>query len=197
MLQLIRVCTVCIKYRNFYKTWGNNKNQPDTPCIRKGPVQRVEEESPLGINGLTSLLLMVIRINVKLPYLHEYSDILSLSMIVCKMWISPFNYIFILARAQQNQQNGMCTQWRLRSALASAQSDQSSLCTQWVAEDPSFLHAAVKTLIRLGICPGLSEFTGCTCHFVDFVMCWLICLKTTGPSCSKLTTSLVNDSLKF
>ena len=35
----------------------------------------------------------------------------------------------------------VCTQRRLRSAWASAQSDQSSLCAQWVAKDPRFLHA--------------------------------------------------------
>ena len=40
-----------------------------------------------------------------------------------------------------NPTKWVCTQWRLRSAWASAQSDQSSLCTQWVAKDPSFLHA--------------------------------------------------------
>ena len=34
----------------------------------------------------------------------------------------------IWAAAQQNQQNGMCAQWRLRSAWASAQSDQSLCC---------------------------------------------------------------------
>ena len=35
----------------------------------------------------------------------------------------------------------LCTQRRLRSAWASAQSDQSSLCPQWVAKGPRFLHA--------------------------------------------------------
>ena len=40
----------------------------------------------------------------------------------------------------QNQQNDLCTQPRLRSAWASAQSHQSSPCTKWVAEDPVFLH---------------------------------------------------------
>ena len=39
------------------------------------------------------------------------------------------------------QQNGMCAQWRLRSARASAQSDQSLLCAQWVTKGTSFLHA--------------------------------------------------------
>ena len=34
----------------------------------------------------------------------------------------------------QNQQNGICTKWRLRTAWA-------SICIQWVAKDPSFLHA--------------------------------------------------------
>ena len=33
--------TVCIEYRNFYK-YGNNKNYPDTPSTRNGPVQKVE-----------------------------------------------------------------------------------------------------------------------------------------------------------
>ena len=32
------------------------------------------------------------------------------------------------ATSWQNQQNGMCTQWRLRSVWASAQSDQSLRC---------------------------------------------------------------------
>ena len=35
----------------------------------------------------------------------------------------------IWAASWQNQQNGMCAQWRLRSTWASAQSDQSSLST--------------------------------------------------------------------
>ena len=34
----------------------------------------------------------------------------------------------IWAESRQNQQNGMCAQWRLRSAWASAQSDQSLRC---------------------------------------------------------------------
>ena len=51
----------------------------------------------------------------------------------------------------------LCTQRRLRSAWASAQSDQSSLCAQWVAKDPSFLCADSDPSIRLGGCPGWSE----------------------------------------
>ena len=41
---------------------------------------------------------------------------------------------------------------------------ESSLCTQWVAKDPSFLHADSKD----------SDPTECKCHFVGFVMRWLI-----------------------
>ena len=90
----------------------------------------------------------------------------------------------------------VCTQRRLRSAWASAQSDQSSLCAQWAAKDPRFLHAdsedsdqpghrTVKTLIRLGRCPGWSESSLGTqplcwfCHeaahmFIGFVKLELI-----------------------
>ena len=47
-------------------------------------------------------------------------------------YLALFLYKSISASAQQNQQNGMCTQQRLRSAWASAQSDQPLLCAQWV-----------------------------------------------------------------
>ena len=40
---------------------------------------------------------------------------------------SPWSDATKWAISWQNQQNGMCTQWRLRSARSSAQSDQSSL----------------------------------------------------------------------
>ena len=41
----------------------------------------------------------------------------------------------------QNQQNDICTQRRLGSAWAFAQSDQSSLCALRIAKDPRFLYA--------------------------------------------------------
>ena len=50
-----------------------------------------------------------------------------------------------------------CTQRRLRSAWASAQSDQSSLCIQWVAKDPRFLDADSEEPDQTGRCPGWSE----------------------------------------
>ena len=59
----------------------------------------------------------------------------------CASWTGCTN--LKRATAQQNQQNDLCSQRRLRSAWASAQSDQSLRCAfmQRVAKDPRFLHA--------------------------------------------------------
>ena len=74
----------------------------------------------------------------------------------------------------------LCAQRRLRSAWASAQSDQSSLCAQWVAKDPSFLHADSEASDQTGRMPRLIWFfAGHTCHFVGFVMRWLILPRST------------------
>ena len=87
-------------------------------------------------------------------------------------------YILIWATSWKNQQNGMCTQQRLRSAWASAQSDQSLLCAQWVAKDLSFLHVDSEDSDLTRRVPRLIwVFAGPTCHFVGFVMRRLICLK--------------------
>ena len=70
----------------------------------------------------------------------------------------------------------VCTQRRLTSAWASAQSDQSSQCAQWVAKDPSFLHADSKDSDQTWQMPRLIQvFAGCTLFFVGFVMSWLRC----------------------
>ena len=79
-------------------------------------------------------------------------------------------YKYMWAAAQQNQQNDLCAQQSLRSAWASVQFDQSM-------KKPRVLSYPLRTqwrLIRLGGCPGWSEFAGCTCHFVGFVMRRLI-----------------------
>ena len=56
----------------------------------------------------------------------------------------------------------VCTQQRLRSASASAQSDQSSLCAQWVAKDSRFLHADSEDSDQTGQMPRLIwVFAGC------------------------------------
>ena len=68
----------------------------------------------------------------------------------------------------------VCTQRRLKSAWASAQSDQSSLCAPWVAKDPRFLHMDSKDSADLSLCWAHT-------HFVGFIM-------------SRLTYT---DSMKF
>ena len=80
-----------------------------------------------------------------------------------------------LSRLMTKPTKWVCTQQRLRSAWASAQSDQSSPCTQWVARDPSFLHADSEDADQTGRTPRLIwVFAGHTCHFVGFVMRQLI-----------------------
>ena len=66
----------------------------------------------------------------------------------------------IWAASWQNQQNGMCTQRRLRSAWASAQSDQSLRCPHDESLGPQLpIEHTAKTLIRLGEAPGWSEYS--------------------------------------
>ena len=78
-------------------------------------------------------------------------------------WIS-FHYLFgnlilkiIWATSWQNQQNGMCAQWRLRSAWASVQSDQTLGWRMMKAWALSYPWSAQQRLIRLGWCSGWSE----------------------------------------
>ena len=64
----------------------------------------------------------------------------------------------IWAASWQNQQNGLCAQRRLRSALASALSDQSLRCPYEETLGPQLpTERTAKTLIRLSGCPGWSE----------------------------------------
>ena len=66
--------------------------------------------------------------------------------------------LHIWAAEWQNQQNGMCAQRRLRSAWASTQSDRSLCCPHEESLGPKLpIEHTVKTLIRLGGCPGWSK----------------------------------------
>ena len=97
------------------------------------------------------------------------------------------------ATSWQNQQNDLCTQLRLRSAWASAQSGQSSQCAQWVAEDPMFLHVESEESDQLWWMPRLIwVFAGCKGHFVGFVMRWLklVLFLPINLSCSFSNESL-------
>ena len=67
----------------------------------------------------------------------------------------------IWAGAWQNQQNGMCTQWRLRSAWASAQADLSLRCPPEESLGPYLpIQNTAKTLISLGTHSKDSDQTG-------------------------------------
>ena len=72
------------------------------------------------------------------------------------------------AASWQNQQNGMCAQWRLRSAWASAQSNQSLRCALNGRTQAFFMRTA-KTLIRLGGCWSESSLGA---HAILFVLSW-------------------------
>ena len=84
-------------------------------------------------------------------------------------------YIYNWAASWQNQQNGMCAERRLISLGIHTVWSESSLCSQWVAKDPSFLQTDSEVSDQTGWMPRpIWLFTGCTCHFVGFVMRWLI-----------------------
>ena len=77
----------------------------------------------------------------------------------------------IWAASWQNQQNGLCAQWRLRSAFCIRPVWSVLLCAQWVAKEPSFLHADSEESDQTGQMPKLIwVFAGRTHHFVDFVV---------------------------
>ena len=69
------------------------------------------------------------------------------------------------AAAQNNQQNHLCTQQRLQSAWVSAQ-----YLSTWrnLGSTPHWAH--MKDSNQTGRMPRILVFTGCTDHFVGFVM---------------------------
>ena len=53
---------------------------------------------------------------------------------------------------------------------------ESLLCVFfWVVEDPRFLHVDSEDSDQTGL---IRVFAGRTCHFIGFVMLWLICANT-------------------
>ena len=76
------------------------------------------------------------------------------------------------AASWQNQQNGMCTQRRLRSAWASAQPEQGLCCSHEESLGLRLpIQCTAKTLIRLGRMPRLIwVFTGC--RVILLVLSW-------------------------
>ena len=76
----------------------------------------------------------------------------------CSNKIVTTKVIKIWATSLQNKQNDFCTQRRLRSTWAYAQSNQSLHCLHEETLGPQLpIMGTAKTLIRLGGCPGWSE----------------------------------------
>ena len=87
-------------------------------------------------------------------------------------WASSQKIIW--AASWQNQQNGICTQRRVGSAWASAESDQSLCCLHEESGSLATHWAHSEDCDQIGRVPRLIwVFAGCTDHFVDFVMRWL------------------------
>ena len=83
----------------------------------------------------------------------------------------------IWAASWQNQQNDLYAQWRLRSAWASTQSDYSLRHPHEETLGPQLsIECTVKTLIRLGRCPGWSE-SSLVAHVI------LLVLSCSGSFC--------------
>ena len=79
-------------------------------------------------------------------------------------FVSKYNNV-IWAASWHYRQNDLCTQRRLRSALASDQSPRYPPEESLGPKPP--IKRTAKALIRLGGCPGWSVFAGRTCHFVE------------------------------
>ena len=102
---------------------------------------------------------------------HRWRAKAQAGLRICTVSPEPSLFIHIRAASWQNLQNDLCTQRRLRSAWAFAQSDQSSQCAQWVAEDPMFLHADSEDSDQTGQMPRLiGALAGRTGHTAGFVM---------------------------
>ena len=120
-------------------------------------------------------LFPLLKFGSKCTWSGNFSHFDSVNEMTSKNTDQPLYEHYIWATSWQNQQNDPCTQRRLRSARASAQSEQFSLCVQWVAQDPSFLQADSEDSDETGWMPRLIwVFAGCTCPFVGFVMRRLI-----------------------
>ena len=84
-------------------------------------------------------------------------------------------HVDIWAAAWQNRQNGMCAQRRLRSAWASAQTDQSSLSALLHIGSLATHRARSEGSDQTGwISRLIWVFARRICHFVGFVVLWLI-----------------------
>ena len=105
----------------------------------------------------------------------------------------PFSHVMahvtMWGTSWQNQQNGLCAQRRLGSAWASTQSDQSFHCPHKESLTPQLpIERTVKTLIRLGGCPGWSE-SSLGAKVILLVLSW-------GGSCISFRQRVIANFIK-
>ena len=105
-------------------------------------------------------------------HLHQVNYAYANSLQCHTQWFLKWFQYENWATAWQNHQNDLCTQRRLRSAWASAQSDQSQRCPPEAKVGPKLpIERTAKTLIRLGGWPGWSESSLGT-KVILFVFSW-------------------------
>ena len=127
----------------FFEKW-EKRNEPTHDKTYKWHVR------PAKTQIMTSPSLVVIRFH------HVFST--NEKKEISQPIIKPTKWHVCPAKTQINL--GIRPVWS--ESLLSAWRKLGTLATQWA-----------QRLIRRGRCPGWSEFAGCTCHFVGFVVRWL------------------------
>ena len=121
--------------------------------------------------GLSSLSESLLRTHVVLMTWSGYIWLhVKLTRILQKLrtsrirWYCSFD---IWAAAQQNQQYGLCTQLRLRSAWASAQSDQSLRCQHGESLDPNSYPLSAQRRLRSDWANAKADLSICWVHILS------------------------------
>ena len=132
--------------------------------------------SAFVVHCLYSMIFKLVKPKISRFYLVSVAEQVGLSYLVSNSW----RQVFLWHGSYMSHHLTKPTKWRAPredsgSALASTQSNQSALCAQWVAKDSRFLHVDSDDSDQTGWMPRLIwDFSGHTCHFVHFIMIWLI-----------------------
>ena len=132
-----------------------------TQCLKKALVESlswsIDKKTPVRVN--------VVAMKDWFPWFHVIATPSS-----SETFIKRCNIKTYMSHLMTKPTKWLCAQWRLRSALASAQSE-SSLCAQWVAKEPNFLHVDSEDSDQSGWMPRLIwVFAGRT--IILFVLSW-------------------------
>ena len=118
--------------------------------------------------SLTIQLIYVFHIIIIALYMLDYG----------RIWIVFRKITFEPPHDKTNEMTCAPTKTQISQGIRPVWSE-SSLWAQWVAKDPSCLHADSEDSDQTGRMPrSIWIFTERTCHFVSFVMRWLILCNT-------------------